>query len=368
VTLQASAFSDPEGDSHVASHWKIARADRDIFGCSDYPLSFDSGPTGASLTQYTIPAEDLIPGMAYKWIVGYQDSGSSRFSWSQKNNAEPEPNENIFVVGYQETYTYPAIDSGLTADEFQMLSCHHIPDDPGASAVIGDDLAGGYDPGFYRIGPYDCEFNGGDYREYPGFTAHPGGAAWFLARNGLTVDITGVPLTITADVDVHLQYNPDNNNGWNMSGPPNNRNYRWNDVEVVVYEENGLIVFGPQRIGTLDSTNPYIDTRLWEWTNGAYANDTTIIMADDGYWVRAKQKNVNLRFTVGAQASLGNPDVLLAAGMDQIKRAGRGLVSPKAAMADEDSDSPPEPMDAVENDDDGGSSGGGNCFIGALNF
>ncbi len=386
ITLQAGAFFDPEGDGHQDSYWFIRRADRNAFGCSDYPDSFVHLSTD-DLTAYTLPAEDLTPGLAYEWIVGYRDAGSKSFTWSDNGGGEVQSTvvravsangqseedsvKNVFIVGYQQTDEAPPLPPGITAADYRMLSCqHHIPDNPAASAVIGDDLAGGYDAAHYRIGAYDPKWNGGDYREYPDFSLYPGGAVWFLARNGLTVDIQGVPVTITEDVDVPLKFNSDNNNGWNMIGPPNDRNYRWSDVEVVVYDDTGQVVFGPERIANLDETNPYVDIRLWEWIDGAYAEDTTMLISGYGYWVRAKQKNVNLRFSVSAQACLDNPDVLLAAGMDNARAVAKTLLSPAEALADAaGSDSPPRPMDAIGNDDGGGgfgSSSGGNCFIGVL--
>ena len=204
--------------------------------------------------------------------------------------------------------------------------------------------------------------------EYPNFNLSPGRAVWFLARNGLTVDVDGVPVSITEDVDIPLNFNNDNNNGWNMIGPPNDRNYLWSDVEVVVYGDGCNVVFGPERIGNLDNTNPYIDTRLWEWTDGTYADDTSMLMSGCGYWVRAKQKNVNLRFTVGGQARLSNPAVMLALALDKTKRLGQKLFFPERAVAGRNTETPPAPMQALNaregsNDSSGG---GGNCFISVI--
>lgn len=366
VTLTAGTFSDPEGDSHIASHWRIARADRDVFGYSDYPASFDSGETKNYLTEYTVPAKDLTPGLGYRWIVGYMDSGSGKITWSdeEKDKKWHEPEENLFVVGRQETETSRELSAGTTAADYQMLSYHHLPASPQVKDIIGDDLSHGYDPTQYRIGIYDNELNGGSYREYPNFSVHPGRAVWVLARNGLSVDVTGVPVTITKDVELPLQYNEQDGNGWNMIGPPNDRNYNWHYVEMVVYDAEGNIVFGPERIGNLDNTNEYIDTRLWQWRNGQYYDDITELEAGYGYWVKAKQKNVNLRFTVNAQAKLSNPGVMLALGLDNLQKLAGQMFSADPAIADNNSDSPPAPMgDLKSSEGESGSSSGFGCFI-----
>mgnify|MGYP006276540251 CR=1 FL=1 len=383
VTLRASAFADPEGDSHLDSHWLIGRADRDPLRCGDDPDSFDH-LSEEDLTKYTIFAEDLVSGMAYKWIVGYRDTGSRAFAWSDNKDRNisaasiyrasnsaaldgDELAENVFIVGYQQSDEMPPIPWGLTEADYRMLCCqHYIPGDPSASAVIGDDLVSGYDTGHYRIGTYDPELNDGGYAEYPNFSLSPGRAVWFLARSGLTVDIEGVPVSITEDVEIPLNFNNKSNNGWNMIGPPNDRNYLWSDVEVVVYGDACNVVFGPERIGNLDDSNPYIDTRLWEWNDGTYADDTTMLTSGYGYWVRAKQKNVSLRFPVGAQAKLSNPSVMLAIALDKTRRLGQKIIFPETVSAGHDTDTPPAPMQALGVQERSESPSGGNCFISVI--
>ncbi len=67
LTLQASAFSDPDGDSHASSQWVIKRS-------SDNATVFDSGNDTNNKTSITVPAGVLSNSTAYSWSVAYTDS------------------------------------------------------------------------------------------------------------------------------------------------------------------------------------------------------------------------------------------------------------------------------------------------------
>ncbi|ABW68569.1 right-handed parallel beta-helix repeat-containing protein [Desulfosudis oleivorans] len=369
VTLRASAFSDPEKDSHLTTHWKVGRADIDYFSSFPSPFNYVA-EGGTDLTRYTLDAYNFLEGMAYQWIVGYQDSGSLKYAWSQKPGEEGVPT-NIFVVGTEETTSLPPMEPGTEIEDYRMVSFTHIPSNPSATAVFGDDLSGGYNTTHYRIGVYDCEMGAGGYREYPNFMVYPGEAAWVLAREGLTTDISGVPMTTEVDVEVALRYNDANGNGWNMVGPPNDRNYAWSEVGVVVYDpETGEPVF-TDLIGNLPAGNEYIDTRLWSW-NGAYNAATTTMEAGCGYWVRAKQPHINLRFygsyhgggdlLIHADAGVG-VKTWLARSLDYVKQAAETLFAPASAIAGDDE--PPPPMASL-NYTSGDSSVDMSCFVSTL--
>ena len=368
ITLQGSNYYDPEGDKHVESWWRIAPLNRGAFGCNEYPTFFEH-VSKTDLTTYAISTQDLMPGVIYVWIVGYKDAGSGVFTWSDKDEQE----KNTFMIGVKETADLPPAPPGATAANFVMRSCHHyIPDNSSASIVIGDDLSGGYDPRYYRIGTYDPLLNDGGYHEYPAFSLFPGTAFWVLARNGLTISVTGIAMSTTEDVDIQLPFNNNNQNGWSMIGPPNDRNYPWNDVQVVLFSEANPCepAFGPVRIGDLDPDNPYIDTRLLEWTGSSYS-ESSMMMSGYGYWVKARQEKIVLRFPVSAQASFRNPNIMLAVGMDKIKKTALQMISPSAALAENDNDMPPAPMATIDSDGVNasfGSSSGGNCFIESLNY
>jgi len=130
ITLQGSFFSDPEGDAHEESWWRIGRADRSAFGCGDYPAFYEH-LSGSDLEEYTIPTQWLTPGVLYVWIVGYRDAGSGLFTWSNIN----EKYKNTFMIGSPETAELPPASPGTEAADFVMLSCqHYILDNPHASA------------------------------------------------------------------------------------------------------------------------------------------------------------------------------------------------------------------------------------------
>ncbi|MFZ5563956.1 MAG: right-handed parallel beta-helix repeat-containing protein, partial [Thermodesulfobacteriota bacterium] len=364
VTLQGGPYSDPENDTHRASHWLVNRFD---LGPQNWMIDYETQSPG-ELTSYTISGTSFAPGLAYHWAVGYQDSGSYKFSFpaTDKNAVPPQ---RVFVVGVVEDGSLPPAEPGTTAEDYRMVSVSHIPTNPSAVAVLGDDMAAGYDPTQYRIGVYDCEYNGGGYREYPDFAVLPGGAAWVLARNGFEPDITGVPVTTEQSVVVPLRYNTDNGNGWNMVGPPNARDYLWSDVQVVVFDpQTGEVAFS-SRISDLTADNPYIDIRLWDWVDGAYDGTTSLMEEGCGYWVLAKQANVNLMFpgTFQGPALVGglSPRMWLALGVDRAKKAVSKIFSPASAIAD-DGITPPYPMADFSGSTGGADSSADFCFISTL--
>ncbi|HID30500.1 MAG TPA: LamG domain-containing protein, partial [Desulfobacterales bacterium] len=178
VMLQASAFSDPEGDTHMKTHWLVRRADR-AYGCSDYDASFDHIATTASLTEHTV--SDLAPGLKYVWKVGYGDSGTVDMSWSK---------EYTFRVGSSVADGILGIDAGIEVADFRMISFLHWPYDPVATSVFDVD----YGTNDFRIGTYDAA--SGDYAEYDGnLKVKPGRAYWVLARVGLDVMLEGIPVS-----------------------------------------------------------------------------------------------------------------------------------------------------------------------------
>jgi hypothetical protein len=70
LTLQASAFSDPDGDSHASSQWVIKRS-------SDNTIAFDSGNDAVNKTNITAPAWVLSYSNTYSWYVRYTDSNGA---------------------------------------------------------------------------------------------------------------------------------------------------------------------------------------------------------------------------------------------------------------------------------------------------
>ncbi len=282
MTLETRDFSDPdEGDYHVRTHWKIRRADKTEW--------FYSEASTTDLTQHTVSS--LETGLKYVWKVGYEDS-SGDTSWSQ---------ESTFIVGILEPDSSVQITPGIEVADFRMISFPQWPEYSSAENILSNEVSVGYDQD-YRIGTYDPIT--GKHIEYgKGLKIEPGRAYWFLARNGLSITVNGVPVSLNHDIDVNLLYNSETGNGWNMIGCPNNADYNWGDVQVLEYDADGAIIFGPTPISALQNDNGYIDKHLWRWENGEYTSDNTIMQKYIGYWVKVKRANVYLRFPVEAQTS-----------------------------------------------------------------
>jgi hypothetical protein len=357
VTLTTSPFSDPDGDPHTETYWQVRRGDR-VYYCSDYDASFDHvGTTATDLTEHTV--DGLEPGLKYFWMAGYSDFGTGNTIWSR---------EYAFKVGTSQIGNAMRIDPGTEVADFRMVSFVQWPDDPAAESVFGvDTLDAGYAENF-RIGTYDPGTSGTQYVECgSGLKIEPDRAYWVLARNGLDVIVNGVPASQSHDIEVKLLYNSRVGNGWNMIGCPNNAGYFWEDVEVLAYDANGNIVFGPEAIILLPDNNPYIDKRLWRWENGSYYADTIFMEAYEGYWVKARKPGVFLRFSTGAQAGLSDPGTRLA----NLTHTGKRYLNlwpftPRSAIAD-DGDSPPRPMANFGSDTNGQDPLGAACYIDTLN-
>jgi hypothetical protein len=215
-----------------------------------------------------------------------------------------------------------------------------------------------YDTKYFRIGGYDPIAGG--YIEYGGsLEIEPGSAYWVLARDGHKITYDGIPVSLLTDIDVSLGYKTSTGNGWNMIASPNDANYLWDNVKVVVYDTTGNIVFGPTAIADLPDPNDYIDKRLWRWNSGSYYSDTTLMEKYKGYWVEAKQAGVYLRFPVSAQASLSNQETMFASLLNQGERWMKKWIFATSTAIAGSGDSPPMPMGALGSE----SKADVSCFI-----
>ena len=359
VTLATGTFADPDGDTHAQTQWVIRRADRPYH--ADTNPAFEATVTDGSLTEYTVSGLDA--GLKYAWKAAYTDTGSGQATWSP---------ESSFKVGTSVANGDIRIPPGDVAADFRMVSLMHWPDDPAAESVLGDELGGTYDTRRFRIGTYDPLKDGGAYREYgEGLEMEPGRAYWIFARQGLDLTVNGVPVSPDHDIEVALQYNPESLDGWNMIGPPNNKTYDWSAVQVLAYDADGRIVFGPTDISDLDEPNLYIDTRLWQWTGGDYASDTLQMVPGEGYWVQAFQSNVYLRFRGGLVAQAPeSPDSSFADLLSGKSWMDGILPAPATAIASS-GDTPPDPISGFSDEpitlSTGSSEEGGSCFISVTN-
>ncbi len=281
ATLKAGPFMDPENDAHVLTRWKIRRADMG-YGRSYYDPSFDHvAEAGDELTEYTVSG--LLPCLKYAWKVGYMDFGSGRITWSR---------EHVFFIDASETTEEMRIQGGIGDEDFSMVSFGVWPLDPSSEHVFGDDMTGGRYGQDYLIGAYN-PLVGGYVQFGPGLPIIPGRAYWILSRFLFHVTVTGTPSCLDSVIETPLVFS--GGDGWNMIGCPASVDYPWREVRVIVYDDNGGILFGPAAIYELPEDNPYIDTRLLGFRNGAYF-DERIMKRNEGYWVRARRVNVALLY------------------------------------------------------------------------
>ncbi|MCP4691126.1 MAG: hypothetical protein GY859_23970, partial [Desulfobacterales bacterium] len=292
VTLQASAFVDPENDAHVLTFWKIRRADM-VYGRPYYDPSFNHvADSGDELTAYTVSG--LTPCLKYAWKVGYMDSGSGRITWSR---------EYFFFIDAAETTEEMWIVGGIEDDKFKMVTFGVWPLDPSSEHVFGDDMTGPYGED-YLIGTYDPRIGG--YVQFgPGLKIIPGRAYWILSRTIFHVTAVGASSCLDSVIETPLLFS--NEDGWNMIGCPAAVNYPWRKVYIIVYDENENILFGPTAISDLPEDNPYIDTRLWEFKNGIYTVFVGVMKKNVGYWARALQPNVALLYHTQFIQDPGDP-------------------------------------------------------------
>ncbi|MEW6217924.1 MAG: DUF2341 domain-containing protein [Thermodesulfobacteriota bacterium] len=79
--LTAGAFSDPDGNSHQASRWRI----RTAAGAYGDGASYDSGVTG-DLTAHTPSSYVMVENIQYFWQVQYQDNTGAWSAWSEETD------------------------------------------------------------------------------------------------------------------------------------------------------------------------------------------------------------------------------------------------------------------------------------------
>ena len=345
VTLRSGPYADPENDPHSGTWWQVSR--------SGIPGVVYSEASGTDLEAHAI-IQGLDAGLQYTWQAAYQDAGSGQYTWS-----DPE----TFVVGESTVdENMPPVVPGIGVGDYRMISFIQWPLDPSAMAVFGPLMGDGYDASLFRIGTYDPLYGAGGYREYPDFTVRPGRPCWFLARDGLDLSFEGVPVSTSVDIYISLKYNTASGNGWNMIAPPNDRDYRWGDLQVMVKDGSGNTVLGPTPISEITEDNPYIDTRIFGWDDGAYTASTLadfLLERYSGYWVRAKQENIYLCFPADVGIALRSGGFIGGIWNRLTAWVGNLLPETGTAYANAPTDAPPMPMAGLETD----KAGGIGCFI-----
>ena len=373
VFLETDVYSHSIESAQVRYHWQIRH-----FG---EKKPFYHVVSDVDLTDHEVQNE-LQSGLKYFWQVGVEDMDSELVSWSD---------ERSFVVGESVlNHKILSVDPGTSIPDYKMVSFPHWVADSSSAKVFESMLESG-DPRDYRILSYDPSIGrSGGYRQLGDFKVIPGKAYWVLARNGLVLAIEGVPVTTSSDILVPLDYSFSNSNGWSMVAVPNNASYRWGDVEVIVHDDDGEILYGPAPRRQLSSDNPYIDGRIWEWTPGiegkytAHDSNDFKLRPYGGYWVKVRAENVSLSFPYDMQLSEEtlekNESESLQRNSSQEKT---GILQQETLDDDynlyDNGDKPPMPLQGIdgninegdyqgemkkdENNKDSNSSG---CFIGSL--
>ncbi|MDM8523732.1 hypothetical protein QUF80_10210 [Desulfococcaceae bacterium HSG8] len=246
----------------------------------------------------------------------------------------------------------------IRTDTMQMVSFARWPETPHELKVSGDDTWE-YNKRLHVIAAYDPQAK--QYVRYgDGLEIEPGKACWFYSKeNDLEFTVKGASVNTAYNVDVELIYNPDTGYAWNMIGCPNDSDYNWNDVQVLQYDADGILVRDPMPVSSPE--NDLVDKKLWRWEGGKYLFYTPedsfhqdyeeyydpagdpVMKSHKGYWVRVKEANVFLRF--GSQEYLSAPEA-------------KSAVAASRAADDTFTGGPPAPPDL-----DSSSSGGGTCFI-----
>ncbi|MGE0087733.1 MAG: thrombospondin type 3 repeat-containing protein, partial [Desulfococcaceae bacterium] len=340
ITLKTGPFYDENGDSHLETVWVIYRTDN---ACGEI---FMEHASATDLTEFAVTG--LLTGVKYVWKAGFRDSGSRKLVWSEEMLT--------FIVGENVAGEFLHSDPGTVLSDYRMFSFPFWHEDSSAETILGHIIGENYDKRYFRIGTYDPET--GQYIEYgPDLEFEPGRAYWFLTRNGMDIPQTGIPVSSKEDMNVKLVFDsPDR--GWNMVAVPNQADYLWEDVEIVIGD--GCISIP---ISDLPEDNPYISKKLWQWGEDEYSDDADRMEKNKGYWVKVKQKGIWLKFRADKQMLAGNAEL---SGSSMLIGTGNRIwknLTPDTATAGEEDSPPMPPGGFTESGNSSDSGGGGGCFI-----
>lgn len=258
------------------------------------------------------------------------------------------------------------IAAGTSQGQFAMVGFSRYPQIPSCEAVFGIN----YNTNFHRIGSYD-PVNGPAANNWyvecgSGLEIRPGRAYWVLAREGLTTSYRGTMVSLEGSFDVALRFNPTTVNGWNQVAPPTDRDYTWDQLQVVT----------GSGIGPVADFAGHINPVIYEWTgnmNQPYighdiaTEGSFVLEAGKGYWVEARQAGVALRFPAVVTGAFQGEKHWLAATWSRTKSwLQRKVFYSSTAVAD--SGGPPMPPGGFSTyyagaDRVDAAGGGGGCFI-----
>ncbi|KPA10489.1 protein containing DUF1566 [Candidatus Magnetomorum sp. HK-1] len=281
VTVTTDPFTDVDAkDDHFQTVLKLWRIDQAV----NYTEIVMTASTSTVVTE-----SKLSTNLKYCYQIGYQDTGSKMISWSD---------EHSFITGTPEPKLFAQIPPGVDISEYRMVSFTQWPSNPVATSIFSN--LGIYEDDF-RIGTYDPEI--GNYIEYSKeLIIQPGRAYWILFKNGYDLFLNDVPVSKKVDIDVALSYNSETKDGWNMIACPNDASYQWGDLQILKYDDNGNLEDSPKLISNFRGEDHVYENGLYKWEPDKeppytlYTNFDFELTPYEGYWVKALEPNVFLRF------------------------------------------------------------------------
>lgn len=237
---------------------------------------------------------------------------------------------------------------GSTIQQYVIRAMPLSLADPTPSVAIGSQI-GVYNTTLMRIGHWDSDLQ--VYMEYPDEDGdiHPGDAAWFLFRNGATLNFSGTETPTTPDpkdsqcaAPIYLHV------GWNQVGNPFNHPVAISNM--VVSNTDGTP--GPEDLTAGNLTQGI----FWIYNNGEYYAATKLNVGEGG-WIKKLDEEGMLWVK---DISVPYPDPAEGASGDD-----KGYQS-----APDSADRPPAPPSGMDSgwgsSGGGGGGGGGGCFVNAV--
>lgn len=279
---------------------------------------------------HTVPADQLEAGTIYHYrVYATKEDPAVTDIDNYSINVGYQAMLPHFVVGDQSVSHAVPLSAGADALEYQIVSIPVQPVDPTAAAVLGSQI-GGYDTSLMRIGCWDAASQ--SYVEYPAMNLEAGQAAWFLFRNGLTLNFQGLKTGAQG-----LPYGVRILQGWNQVGNP--FAFPVDVADCRVQDGNG------DQAMLTDSANHITQPVFWIYARGEYGSASTLDAAQGG-WIK--------KLTVGAGQIL-----FPAASSSRVPDRTPGY-------APADYERPPAPPGGLESSSGMSGGGGGGCFIGTL--
>jgi hypothetical protein len=300
-------------------------------------VAYDAPTRTATFT----PSSNLGPNLVYTATVttGAQDLAGNGlagdFIWT-------------FTTGNGLVAKSFTVAPGSTAEAFRLLALPVTLDDSAAWEAYAQQFEP-YDITLKRIGFWDPSLQ--NYVEFsssylPPMPVSAGQSAWFLFRNGQTINVQGSPPAITANPYGDDSYMMVLYPGWNMIGNP--WSFAVNVNDIVVRDSGGAYYY------LTDTANTVTQQVFWAFDNGAYTTPSTLGAMQGGWLYKLTPDTGRVYFPVVAPDLAGDE---------------RDLEPAPDLEPASDLERPPDPPSALSSGSGSSSSGGGSgggCFISTL--